>query len=131
MASQRHTILPIKTNLSARAITNAVWAASDAFGVGDYSQMTVEVVHDNSSCADIQFFLEHSPDGTNWSREEVVTVAAGTGTLVDYTYLHAVAADDAWHVQIPLTMDGNYRLQFTGTTGDGVDTVTVYVHLSM
>lgn len=131
MASRRHTILPLKLNLNARAITNGAWSASNEFGVGDYTQMTIEVVHSNSSATDIQCFVEHTPDGTNYAREQSVTIAAGTGTLVDYTYSRAVSADDAWFIQIPLTMDGNHRLQFTGTSGDGTDNVTVYVHLSM
>ena len=131
MASKRHTILPIKTNLTARPITNAVWVASSAFGVGDYDQLTVEIVHSNSAATDIQFFLEHSQDGTNWAREQSVAILAGTGTLTDYTYNRTVGASDAWFVPIPLTMNGNHRVQFTGTSGDATDNVTVYLHLSM
>lgn len=128
--AKRQTLLPLDLNLNARAITDSVYSASSSFGVGDYTQMTVEIIHTNSSASDIQFWIEHSQDGTNWAREQSVTIAAGTGTLVDYTYSRAVTGDDAWFVQIPLTIDGNHRLQFTGTSGDGTDDVTVYVHLS-
>lgn len=128
--AKRHTIIPRKLNLSARAITDSVWSASTAFGVGGYSQMTVEIVHTNSSATDIQFYLEHTPDGTNYAREQSVSISSGTGTLSDYTYNKAVTGDDQWFVQIPITMDGNHRLQFTGSAGDGTDDVTVYVHLA-
>jgi hypothetical protein len=127
--AKRHTILPKDLNLNARAIADSADSASDAFGVGDYTQMTVEIIHTNANATDVQFYLEHSPDGTNWAREQSVAISEGTGTLTDYTYSRAVTGSDAWYVQIPVTMSGDHRLQFTGTSADG-DTVTVYVHLS-
>ena len=129
--AKRHTYLPTDLNLSGRLITDSVNVASATFGVGDYTQMTVEIISAWAAASDVQFYLEHSPDGTNWAREQSVAIAAGTGTLTDYTYVRAVSAADAWFVPIPITMDGNYRLQFTGTSADGAtDAVTVYVHLS-
>lgn len=127
---KRITRLPLKLNLNARALTDGSWSASDAFGCDGYAKMVVEIVYTYSAATDIQFYVQHSPDGTNYADEQSRTTAGGFTTLNDHIYYKATGgASGNWFVPIDINMNGNYRLQFTGTDADGSDTVTVYVHL--
>jgi hypothetical protein len=85
---------------------------STAIGTRGFNQLTLEFQYTKSTGGTLTFFIQTSPDGTNWGSTRIGSVAAGVETLLARQFsIDLSAASENFTLDLPL----NYAFIRIGT----------------
>jgi hypothetical protein len=115
---------PAKLGLS--GVTLASERTSNSFNVPGRTELTVFAnLSARSAATDVKINVDASNDsGTTWFPVQSVAIAAGTGTMSDYTATKAVSAADTFEARFDLSFQ-LCRIRVSGTSGAAGDVVSV------
>lgn len=121
-----YTYTPGKLGLD--AVTLAAERTSNSFDMRYRSDVSVSVKATRGAYTAVLVTFQQSPNnGTDWFDIQSVAIAAGTGTLSDYTASKTVSASDNFEASLTSLAFKDMRIKVSGTAGAASDTVSVWV----
>lgn len=102
---------------------------SNAFRADGYNQLTLEIRVTWGAATAVTFYLQTSPDGTNWGFVQTGSIASGVETLSNRQFSKAVSASVNYTVNIPLNYTFVRIYALTGSGSPTTDTIVVNARL--
>jgi hypothetical protein len=113
--------------LAGIALNAAEAARTVTLDVHDMAVVSLGIVLTHTAATDLQVAPYVSFDGgTTWVRRTSTSVAAGTGTISEYTDVFAVDGNEAIEVAYDVRTADKLKLVISGTSGGAADLIDVY-----
>jgi hypothetical protein len=116
--------------LGLNGVTLAATRTSNSFDMRYRSALTVTVKATRAAYTALVLTFQHSPDGgTTWADVQSESIAAGAGTLTDYSQTKTTSSSVNYSTSLIDLSYKDMRVKIAGTAGGASDTVQVWVEV--